>query len=126
MTMKSTCPICGGIGEDLLFAFYCTHSDCQNFNVKALPEVNSAISITQDITLILNRLWKVLGVGGEDEESFLIRFFGMGGRFNLKDRQVQIKLPQYLRARAQERGYTLDPETGLPAKNGKLITEVLR
>jgi len=26
------CPVCGALGDDLVFEFYCTNKDCQNFS----------------------------------------------------------------------------------------------
>ena len=32
MNKKSLqCPICGSKGEDMIFAFYCANTECQNF-----------------------------------------------------------------------------------------------
>lgn len=33
------CPICGSSGKDMVFAFYCSNKECQNFNTTQDEEV---------------------------------------------------------------------------------------
>jgi hypothetical protein len=97
------CPVCGAIGEDLIFKFYCSNPHCQNFE-KSCRQENK---ITDDITEILRDMWKSYG-DGESEEEFLIKFFANGGRFSLapgihgKDR-IRITEPQWLKIRKSKK-----------------------
>ena len=34
------CPVCGSAGEDMLFAFYCSNENCQNFRIAGGKKLN--------------------------------------------------------------------------------------
>ena len=94
----SICPVCGSNGEDLIFKFYCSNPNCQNYDKSLKQE-----SMTDDITKTLHNLWKQYN-NGETEEEFLIKFFANGGRFSLiDDKKVKITEPEWLKRRKERK-----------------------
>lgn len=92
--MSRQCPICGAVGEDLIFKFWCSKSRCQNFNPKIQP---SKHDITCSVTDELRTLWRAHAPELSEEE-FLIKFFATGGRFALQEGRVVLKhKPAWLR-----------------------------
>ena len=35
------CPICGSLGEDMAFSFFCSNLECQNFREDIMPRPSS-------------------------------------------------------------------------------------
>ena len=93
------CPICSAVGEDLVFKFYCSNLNCQNFYKSCQVKENK---ITDDVTEILRSMW--LKYGEETEEEFSIKFFSQGGKFSLDNNRrgidrIRITEPEWFRTR---------------------------
>ena len=54
MKKLKRCPICGYNGEDVVFTFYCTNSECQNFRKDIKPIISDD---RDDDNEIVNYYW---------------------------------------------------------------------
>lgn len=96
MAKEARCPICGTLGEDLVFKFWCSKSGCQNFNQKVVQSP-SATDVSTAVTQELRALWRA-NAPDLTEEEFLIKFFATGGRFGLEGDRVILKVrPRWLK-----------------------------